>query len=334
MSNPKISVIMAVYNAEPYLRRCLDSLQAQTLKDFDVIFVDDGSTDGSLAIGQAYAQADSRFRIYHKENGGVSSARQFGIDQLVLGGGKYSIHLDPDDWIEPDMLECLYQKAGATGADMVICDYYTNTQRRQNLKRQNPGSEKPHEVLAALFQRLHGSLCNKLIRSACYKDYDIRFPEGLNYCEDYIVNVQLLLHIQEVAYLPQAFYHYDQYSNQNPATRLESSERINKTRTEVVRRLREIVPESHKDWRYYIFEAHTAYGIIDKGSMADNDLRAFFNGLPSGLLLHPHAFYAWTFWAISVVRWHLPQRIVRCLYKYYRTSRHAVGVLLGRHRHR
>lgn len=103
-NSPTVTVIMAVYNAEPYLRRCLDSIQAQTLKDFDVILVDDGSTDSSLTIAEEYAQQDRRFRVHHKENGGVSSARQFGIERLAEKGGKYSIHVDPDDWVELEML--------------------------------------------------------------------------------------------------------------------------------------------------------------------------------------------------------------------------------------
>ena len=152
MNNTKVSVIIALYNAEVYLKRCLDSLLAQTMKDFDVIIVDDGSTDRSLSVCQEFANRDRRFRVFHKENGGVSSARQFGIDQLR--GAKYSIHLDPDDWVEPRMLECLYRKAEETGAEMVICDYWTDGRSHSTLRKQDPGSEDPKEVLAALFQRL------------------------------------------------------------------------------------------------------------------------------------------------------------------------------------
>ena len=119
----KVSVIVAVYNAAQYLRRCLDSLKNQTMKDFDVIIVDDGSTDDSFAICQEYAKLDNRFRVYHKENGGVSSARQYGVDQLD-GMGIYSIHVDPDDWVEPTMLERMYEKASETDADIVMCDFY------------------------------------------------------------------------------------------------------------------------------------------------------------------------------------------------------------------
>ena len=281
--HPNISVIIAMYNAESYLRRCLDSLLSQTLKEFDVILVDDGSTDGSLAIALEYASNDSRFRIFHKENGGVSSARQYGVDQLAEGG-EYSIHLDPDDWIESTMLERLYQKAKDTDADMVICDFLINTENRQYIRKQNPGSTDPLQVLGALFLGLHGSLCNKLIRSSCYTEYNINFPKNLNYCEDYLVNVSLLLKIKKVAYLPEAFYHYDQYSNSQPATRNEDCDRINQTRTDLVIRCREIVPDSLKNWQYYFFEVQNAFSIIKDGNLPDRDLKEFFKGIPVSLL--------------------------------------------------
>ena len=99
---PAVSVIVPVYNAEPYIRRCLDSISAQTFKDFEVILIDDGSPDHCGAICDEYARQDSRFRVIHKENEGVAVARQCGIDNAQ---GTYSIHCDPDDWVEPNWLE-------------------------------------------------------------------------------------------------------------------------------------------------------------------------------------------------------------------------------------
>ena len=105
--SPKISVIVPVYKAEAYLHRCVDSLLAQTFQDFEVLLVDDGSPDRSGEICDEYARKDSRVRVFHKENGGVSSARQYGMDHAQ---GEYTIHADPDDWVEPTMLEELYRK--------------------------------------------------------------------------------------------------------------------------------------------------------------------------------------------------------------------------------
>ena len=118
---PKVSIIVPVYKAEKYLNRCIDSILAQTFTDFELLLIDDGSPDRSGEICDEYAKKDSRIRVIHKENGGVSSARQRGLDESV---GEYTMHADPDDWVEPEMLDELYKKAKEEDADMVICDFF------------------------------------------------------------------------------------------------------------------------------------------------------------------------------------------------------------------
>ena len=115
---PPITIIVAVYRAEAYFHYCMQSLLNQTFRDFEILLIDDGSPDNSGRICDEYAKKDARIRVFHKENGGVSSARQCGIDNAF---GEYTIHVDPDDWIEPDMLEKLYKRAQKDNADMVFC---------------------------------------------------------------------------------------------------------------------------------------------------------------------------------------------------------------------
>ena len=98
-TKPKISVIVPVYNVEKYLRRCVDSILTQTFTDFEVLLIDDGSTDGSGKICDEYAKKDKRVRVFHKENGGVSSARNLGLDNVR---GRYVTFVDADDKISPD----------------------------------------------------------------------------------------------------------------------------------------------------------------------------------------------------------------------------------------
>ncbi len=124
ISKPKVSVIVPVYKAEKYIHRCLGSLVNQTLHDIEIILVDDGSPDNSRKICDDYAAKDNRIKVIHKENGGVSSARNAGIKAAT---GEYSIHCDPDDWVELTAYEKLYNKAKETDADMVVCDYYAVT---------------------------------------------------------------------------------------------------------------------------------------------------------------------------------------------------------------
>ena len=118
---PEISVIVPVYKAEKYLHKCVDSLLAQTFPNFEILLIDDGSPDNSGKYCDEFALKDNRIRVFHKENGGVSSARQFGLDNAR---GEYVIHADPDDWVETDMLDDLYKKAIEDDADMVICDFW------------------------------------------------------------------------------------------------------------------------------------------------------------------------------------------------------------------
>lgn len=229
------------------------------------------------------------------------------------------------------MLERLVGKAEETGAEMVICDYYVNTINRQYRKYQDPHSTTGEGALRALFQRLHGSLWNKLILSACYRIYGIRFPEGLNYCEDFLTCVALLQKIQHVAYLPEAFYHYDQYSNPQPATRNEDSKRIDTTRTEVVRRCREMVPDRQKGWQYYIFEVNSASAILEKGGMDSEEFRKFFSDIPLTTLCHPqrHRFVPIL---LTVLAIHTPMSrlLASCIFEGYMAMKLHVKRLIGR----
>lgn len=209
-TTPKISVIVPVYKAENYLHRCVDSLLAQTFQDFEILLVDDGSPDRSGEICDEYARKDNRVRVFHKENGGVSSARQCGMDNAV---GEYTIHADPDDWVEPNMLEELYKKAKEEDADMVICDFYEEREGKTIYVRQQPSSLEHETVLRELFQQLHGSCCNKLVRRVCYSRSGVKFPMELSFCEDLYVNACLVSKDVKIAYVNKAFYHYDQTVN-------------------------------------------------------------------------------------------------------------------------
>lgn len=197
---------MPVYNAAQYVRRMLDSIKMQTLSDFEVLMIDDGSTDDSGEILNQYAASDGRFKVVHKQNGGVSAARQTGLE---LAQGEYVIHADSDDWVEATMLEELYNKAKKDGADVVICDFYSNSDETQQYVVQKPSSRDGLQVAYDLFQQLHGSCWNKLVKRACYNNASARFFPGIDYCEDLFFWLQVLLHPNvRVSYLNKAFYHY------------------------------------------------------------------------------------------------------------------------------
>ena len=212
MNTPLVSVIVPVYKAEAYLHKCVDSLLAQTMTDFEVLLIDDGSPDRSGAICDEYAAKDSRIRVFHKENGGVASARQVGIENVR---GEYTIHADPDDLVEPTMLEELYAKAKEDDADMVICDYYINIKSRQKYHSQEIPIFNSENCLYAMFDGLIvNSLWNKLVKTKCFKD-KICFEEGINIAEDQLFNFRLFISLLKVVYLKRAFYHYEMGLNEN-----------------------------------------------------------------------------------------------------------------------
>ncbi len=209
---PKVSIIVPVYKAEKYLHRCVDSILAQTLKDFELLLIDDGSPDRSGEICDEYAKRDNRIRVFHKENGGVSSARQMGIDRAI---GEYTIHADPDDWVEENMIEILYREALDINADMIICDYYKECGGRSTYIDQKPESMNHNSIIKGLYGNLFGVCWNKLIRRSTIKQYGVSFPEKWSLAEDQYFLVSLLLHNIKVGYVNKAFYHYIIGENEN-----------------------------------------------------------------------------------------------------------------------
>lgn len=210
MPFPAISIVIPVYGTEAYIRRCLDSLLGQSFEDFEVLIVDDGSPDASGEICDGYAQRDGRFRVFHKGNGGVASARQFAMDRVR---GEYFIHVDSDDWIEPTMLETLYGEAKKSDADVVMCDYYRCKSAAEVEKvSQRPVVSTPEAIMSDMFSgRLFGCLFNKLIRRELVEESGIRFIEGVDYSEDLLFCLKVFQRENlRFLYLPQAFYHYEE----------------------------------------------------------------------------------------------------------------------------
>lgn len=214
---PKISVIVPVYKAEKYLHRCIDSILNQTFKDFEVLLIDDGSPDRSGEICDEYAKIDSRVRVFHKQNGGVSSARQCGLNNTK---GEYVIHADPDDWVEPDILESMYSKALEDNADMVICDYYITKRNKETLVYQNIDKTNHLELLRQfLLGKYHGACWNKLVKANLFAKYNIEFNKDIIRWEDLFVVSSLLLNPIKVSYLAKPLYHYDIITNNNSIVR-------------------------------------------------------------------------------------------------------------------
>lgn len=209
MSTPKISVIVPVYNVEKWLHRCIDSILAQTFTDFELLLIDDGSTDASGAICDEYAARDSRIRVFHKPNGGVSSARNLGI---LESKGFFLINVDSDDYIDNNMLsEMLY---AVKDNDILIADYYVEEINAEYIVSQyNTTTDNKQIVRKILNHELIGSLCNKLTKRSLYTPFLLEQIKGIDYCEDFLLIVQMLNAGAKVAFVPKAYYHYVQTSD-------------------------------------------------------------------------------------------------------------------------
>lgn len=210
-TSPKISVIVPIYNAEIYLRRCVDSLLAQTFTDFELLLIDDGSPDNSGQICDEYAQKDHRVRVFHKKNGGVASARQMGTD---VAQGEYIIHADPDDWVDAFMLAEMYDVIVAKDADLLFTNFFIDRIDGIKYKKQQTELSSQELLKNILKGNVMGVLWNKLIKRELYKKYKIRYIEDINYCEDVLILAQLLIHDEiKISYLNKAFYHYNTCNN-------------------------------------------------------------------------------------------------------------------------
>lgn len=203
---PVISVIIPVYKVEPFLRECVDSVCVQTMKDLEIILVDDGSPDDCGRICDEYAARDPRIRVIHKENGGLSSARNAGLE---IARGEYIGFVDSDDWIEPDMYEVLYRDIRAENAGIAVCGWYRHTHNRVSIEHkmgQYFVLDTKEAVEKTLKQRNIGYVVwNKLYRKDVF--HAIRFPEGRIY-EDSFVILHLMYASEKTVIRLTPKYHY------------------------------------------------------------------------------------------------------------------------------
>ena len=207
MESKKISVIVPVYNMETYLGRCVDSILAQTYENIEVILVDDGSSDASPALCDRYAEADARVKVVHKQNGGLSSARNAGLDAAT---GDYIGFVDSDDYISPDMYRIL-----AARLEEGDCEIANTMYVRVNEAGETSPSRVPHstdeDITALQFSRelmLHTgdvSVCTKLFRAEIFDG--VRFLEGkLN--EDLLFMLDVLARVRKIAFAGHIGYYY------------------------------------------------------------------------------------------------------------------------------
>jgi glycosyltransferase involved in cell wall biosynthesis len=215
----KISVIVPIYNAQTYLEKCIQSISNQTLKEIEIILVNDGSIDNSLEICRAYAKKDERIVVIDQENQGVSQARNNG---MKVATGEYIGFVDPDDWIEEKMYENLYCKIKELQVPLCFCNYYKESKRRkikkfsfeEELLSKEDIKEKlicPMIGLDAIMPKyvyVMGSVWRCLYERDFLEKNEIIFPENISLMEDLVFNVEALLKCESVGIDHTPYYHY------------------------------------------------------------------------------------------------------------------------------
>lgn len=266
----KISVIIPVYNAEKTISNIIETLLSQTFKDFEILLIDDGSTDNTATICDEYAATYKHnnsspspiIRVFHKKNEGVAMARQLGVDNA---NGEYSIHVDADDWVDPTMLEDMYNKATDENADIVITDYFINkkafnSDKKEILCIQKPSSTNSQQILIDILEnKIFGALWNKLLRTKLYQKYNAKFFYDINYCEDILIWAQILKHKNiKICYLNKSYYHY--FINPNSITH-----RFNRKSYETRRAFAIKLNEILTDYKYNQAKQITNLSVFTEG---------------------------------------------------------------------
>ena len=205
----KISIIVPIYNVEEYLRRCIDSLISQTLKDIEIILVDDGSPDNCGKIIDEYAKEYANIVVVHKENGGLSDARNAGLNAAT---GEYMGFVDPDDYTEPQMYEIMYNSAKENDSDLVICGYNEIFSQSYTEKRNFDSLKSSSDAESLVGKYINGEFgayaWNKLYKYSLIKENNLLFPKGIQLTEDVIFLFAFLKYAKTYSVITEQLYNY------------------------------------------------------------------------------------------------------------------------------
>lgn len=273
---PLISIIIPVFNSEIYISRCIDSIFNQTFENFEVICIDDGSTDKSGIICDEYASKDSRIKVIHKKNEGVSVARNTGLQNIK---GNFVSFIDSDDWLESDFLQLLYEKITTEKADISLCGWnfvYTNGTKSC---LSEIGTTKIENINLALINKGNPRVWGKLFKSDLLKN--IVFNNSISIGEDSLFYIETLIKSNKIAVINKPLYNYEK-RNESSAVSIMTLEKyqILKESNLMIEQLlfnNNILPQTYK----YLND-RKAKSIIDAiKSLPANKWKNVFNMYPT-----------------------------------------------------
>ena len=208
--NPKISVIVPMYKVEKFIPRCMESIKNQTFKDFEVLMIDDGSPDKSAELAEKFAKEDERFILFHKTNGGLSDARNYGLERAK---GKYVVFIDSDDCVHKDYLRVLYDECENNGADISYCNFYHSFFMSKlilpSFSHIRTGVFEKEKALNMLIgdRYLHSFAWNKMYKKSLFADNHITYPKI--YFEDVATSPRVFFHANRVSVTSRPLYYYE-----------------------------------------------------------------------------------------------------------------------------
>ncbi len=203
-----VSIIIPVYNTGKYLSKCVESLINQTIHDIEIVMVDDGSREDTAAICDELAAKDNRIKVFHKQNEGVSIARNYALQRVT---GEYTGFVDSDDWVDATMFQTLVDTLESQNAEVVYSDTTSiwddgHTEPDTLTHFSHSLSLQTDKLNPSELCEMAGSVNKALYKTACIKQHNILFPEGLKFSEDRIFNLLVLSHTSRIYYLKQSFY--------------------------------------------------------------------------------------------------------------------------------
>lgn len=214
-SSPLVSVVVPVYKVEQYLHKCVESILRQTYRNLEIILIDDGSPDSCPDICDNYADKDSRVRVIHKENGGLSDARNAG---LKIATGEWVSFVDSDDWVEPDFIATLLEVAQKNSADISVCAYTKVYDDKPGQKMAIGEQQKVMTSIEAMrdlltYKKYGGVMTwNKLYKLSIFRDHNIEFPKGKIH-EDNFTTYKTYYYANRIAYTDKPLLYYLQRSD-------------------------------------------------------------------------------------------------------------------------
>lgn len=294
-----VSVIVPAYNAEKCIERCVESILRQDYTDLELIVVDDGSKDSTPEILDRLADADPRMKVIHQKNAGVSATRNNAID---VAQGKYIQFLDADDWLTSDSTKLLVRTAEEKEADLVIADFYRvvgeNLSRKGNILTDKVLSREEYAeyMMESPADYYYGVLWNKLYRRDLIEKYHIRMDEKVNFCEDFIFNLEYVLHCERICALQVPVYYYVKTDGSLVAANLNPL-RILEMKTSVFRYYSKFMKDILDDEKYQAERLSIAGFLINAASdemtipmmpgtkkVGEETVRAFFRSDEGNLL--------------------------------------------------